>query len=33
VGLSLFSGKIGVHIDKPSTLFSREQLEAMLSWS
>ena len=33
VGLSLFSGKIGVHMDKPSTLFSREQLKAMFSRS
>ena len=31
VGLGLFSGKIGDHMDKPSTLFSREQLKAMLS--
>ncbi|MUV90925.1 geranylgeranyl reductase family protein, partial [Halapricum sp. CBA1109] len=31
VGMSLFSGEIGVHMDKPSTLFSREQLRAMVS--
>jgi flavin-dependent dehydrogenase len=30
-GLRLFSGEIGVHMDKPSTLFSREQLRAMVS--
>ena len=33
VGLSLFAGEIGVHMDEPSTLFSREQLRAMLSRS
>jgi geranylgeranyl reductase family protein len=32
-GLRLFAGEIGVHMDKPSTLFSREQLRAMLSRS
>ena len=32
-GMRLFSGEIGVHMDKPSTLFSREQLRAMLSRS
>jgi geranylgeranyl reductase family protein len=30
-GLWLFSGEIGVHMDEPSSLFSREQLRAMLS--
>jgi len=30
VGLSLFSGEIGVHMDRPSSLFSAEQLRAML---
>ncbi len=29
-GLRLFEGEIGVHMDRPSTLFSREQLRAML---
>jgi geranylgeranyl reductase family protein len=32
VGMRAFSGKIGVHMDEPSTLFSREQLKALLSW-
>ncbi|WP_255151911.1 geranylgeranyl reductase family protein [Halorarius halobius] len=32
VGLRAFSGEIGVHMDEPSTLFSREQLKALLSW-
>ncbi|MXR51522.1 geranylgeranyl reductase family protein [Halovenus sp. WSH3] len=31
VGMELFEGEIGVHMDRPSTLFSREQLRAMLS--
>ena len=31
VGLRLFSGKIGVHMDEPSSFFSREQLRAMFS--
>ncbi|WP_136688257.1 geranylgeranyl reductase family protein [Halorhabdus amylolytica] len=31
VGLRLFSGKIGVHMDEPSSLFSREQLRALFS--
>jgi len=30
-GLSLFSGEIGVHMDRPTSLFSTEQLRAMLS--
>jgi len=30
-GLSLFSGEIGVHMDRPTSLFSAEQLRAMLS--
>jgi len=29
-GMSLLEGEIGVHMDRPSTLFSREQLRAML---
>jgi geranylgeranyl reductase family protein len=32
LGLRAFSGEIGVHMDEPSTLFSREQLRALLSW-
>lgn len=32
-GLHALSGKIGVHMDRPSTLFSREQLRAVLSGS
>jgi geranylgeranyl reductase family protein len=31
LGMELFEGEIGVHMDRPSTLFSREQLRAMLS--
>ncbi|WP_075937845.1 geranylgeranyl reductase family protein [Halosegnis longus] len=30
LGLRTFSGEIGVHMDEPSSLFSREQLRAML---
>ncbi len=30
-GMSLFEGKIGVHMDRPTSLFSREQLRAMIS--
>jgi electron-transferring-flavoprotein dehydrogenase len=29
VGLSVFSGEIGVHMDEPTSLFSREQLHAL----
>jgi len=29
LGMRLFSGEIGVHMDRPSTLFSREQLAAL----
>lgn len=29
-GMGLFEGEIGVHMDRPSTFFSREQLRAML---
>ncbi|GGM69647.1 geranylgeranyl reductase family protein [Halarchaeum rubridurum] len=28
-GMKLFAGEIGVHMDRPSTLFSREQLSAL----
>ncbi|WP_158854498.1 geranylgeranyl reductase family protein [Halorhabdus sp. CUG00001] len=31
VGLRLFSGQIGVHMDEPSSLFSRAQLRALFS--
>jgi len=30
-GMAMFEGEIGVHMDRPTTLFSREQLRAMLS--
>ena len=30
-GMGLFEGEIGVHMDRPTTLFTREQLRAMLS--
>jgi geranylgeranyl reductase family protein len=30
-GMRAFEGKIGVHMDRPTSLFSREQLRAMLS--
>ena len=29
IGLQVFSGEIGVHMDRPTSLFSRKQLEAM----
>ena len=29
-GMSLLEGEIGVHMDRPTTLFSREQLQALL---
>ena len=32
-GMKAFEGEIGVHMDRPSTLFSREQLKALLSRS
>ncbi|WP_262175159.1 geranylgeranyl reductase family protein [Haloarcula laminariae] len=32
-GMTAFEGEIGVHMDRPSTLFSREQLKALLSRS
>jgi hypothetical protein len=28
-----FAGEIGVHMDRPTTLFSREQLKALFSRS
>ncbi|MFB6128642.1 MAG: geranylgeranyl reductase family protein [Halorhabdus sp.] len=31
LGLGLFAGEIGVHMDEPSTLFSRKQLRALFS--
>lgn len=31
MGMRIFSGKIGVHMDRPTSLLSREQLRAMLS--
>lgn len=30
-GMGLFEGEIGVHMDRPTTLFTREQLRALLS--
>ncbi len=30
-GMATFEGEIGVHMDRPTTLFSREQLRALLS--
>jgi len=30
-GMGLFEGEIGVHMDRPTSLFSREQLRAMLN--
>jgi len=30
-GMALFEGEIGVHMDRPTSLFSREQVRAMLS--
>lgn len=32
-GLTVFEGEIGVHMDRPSTLFSRDQFRALLSRS
>ena len=31
-GMRAFSGEIGVHMDRPTSIFSTEQLRAMLSW-
>jgi len=33
VGMKAFEGEIGVHMDRPTTLFSREQLKALFSRS
>ncbi|MFB6173360.1 MAG: geranylgeranyl reductase family protein [Halobacteriales archaeon] len=33
LGLRALSGEIGVHMDRPTSLFSREQLRALLPWS
>ncbi|MFB6174758.1 MAG: geranylgeranyl reductase family protein [Candidatus Nanohalobium sp.] len=33
LGMGLFEGEIGVHMDRPTTLLSVEQLKAMLPWS
>jgi len=33
LGMRLFQGEIGVHMDRPSTLFSKAQLKALLSRS
>jgi geranylgeranyl reductase family protein len=32
VGLRAFSGEIGVHMDRPTSVFSKAQLRALLSW-
>lgn len=32
IGLKFFSGEIGVHMDRPTTLLSIEQLKAMMPW-
>lgn len=32
-GLKAFSGEIGVHMDRPTSLFSRAQLRALVSWN
>jgi geranylgeranyl reductase family protein len=32
VGLRALSGEIGVHMDRPTSLFSKAQLRAMVSW-
>ena len=33
IGMRIFEGEIGVHMDKPSSLFSIRQLKAMLPWT
>jgi flavin-dependent dehydrogenase len=33
LGMRIFEGEIGVHMDHPSSLLSRRQLKAMLPWS
>ena len=32
-GMRAFAGEIGVHMDRPTSLFSRAQLRAMVSWN
>ncbi len=32
LGMALFSGEIGVHMDRPTSLFSTEQLRALAPW-
>jgi geranylgeranyl reductase family protein len=32
-GMKAFSGEIGVHMDRPTSLFSKAQLRALLSWN
>jgi len=32
LGMWIFQGEIGVHMDRPTSLLSREQLKAMLPW-
>ncbi|WP_414837324.1 geranylgeranyl reductase family protein [Candidatus Nanosalina sp. VS9-1] len=33
LGMWIFQGEIGVHMDRPSSLLSRKQLKAMLPWT
>lgn len=33
IGMNIFEGEIGVHMDRPTSLFSKEQLKAMLPFS
>ena len=33
VGMRAFSGEIGVHMDRPTSLFSKAQLRALFSWN
>lgn len=33
LGMWIFQGEIGVHMDRPSSLLSKQQLKAMLPWS
>ncbi|MFT4922497.1 MAG: hypothetical protein ACI8XM_001714, partial [Haloarculaceae archaeon] len=30
-GMAVFEGEIGVHMDRPTSLFSREQVRALFS--
>jgi flavin-dependent dehydrogenase len=32
-GMKAFSGEIGVHMDRPTSLFSKAQLRALFSWN